>query len=95
MMERQRKNELLGRIRAHYARMGEAEPFGLAAASIETIEDHFEKCQGDAAKRAKADGKKRAQASRISNIARGETKSDRSGPASSRELIFEPKALGS
>ena len=94
MAEQKRKSELLGRIWAHHARMGESEPFGLAAASIQTIQEHYAKCQGDLARRATAEGKQQERAARIESIAK-EVQSAESSNAAARTMQFEPRALGS
>ena len=38
---RRQKDELVGKIQAHYAAKGEDPPFGLPAASIETLRKHY------------------------------------------------------
>ena len=75
--------------------MGESEPFGLAAASIQTIQEHYAKCQGDLARRATTEGKQQERAARIESIAKGSAKRAESSNAAARTMQFEPRALGS
>ena len=66
-LKRQR-DTLLGKIRAHYAARGMSEPFGLAAAPIETLRAYLDRAKKKAssvAPEAKAKDKERALRSRL------------------------------
>ena len=46
MGERRTKDELVGKIEAHYAAKGEDPPFGLPAASVEVLRKHLADAKG-------------------------------------------------
>ena len=92
--EKQRKNELLGKIRAHYERVGECEPFGLAAADIGVIEAHYEKCQGEISGHLVQAEKQRAAASKAARVVKASQPASEEHHGGRRTLDFAPRALG-
>uniref|UniRef100_A0A7S2FRJ2 Uncharacterized protein n=1 Tax=Florenciella parvula TaxID=236787 RepID=A0A7S2FRJ2_9STRA len=60
--ERRQKDELIGKIEAHYSGMGKDPPFGLASSSLDALKKHLDHVKGQAAATAKADSRTAAAA---------------------------------
>ena len=45
LAKRREKDELLGKIEAHYQRIGKEAPFGLAASPVEKLREHLKRLQ--------------------------------------------------
>ncbi|GBG34296.1 Tetratricopeptide repeat protein 16 [Hondaea fermentalgiana] len=52
---KRKKDDLIGKIRAHYASLGGAEPIGMAASSVETLQRHLSKIKAHTAANIMAD----------------------------------------
>jgi len=97
LIEKRRKDDLLGRIRGHYANIGAVEPFGLAAASIPILEKHLEKCKAQV----KSVSQQQAKQNKIETMAKQIVSGPSEGKSEddvteekSRRLNFPPRALG-
>jgi hypothetical protein len=107
---KRKKDQLVGTIQAHYANMGQAEPLGLAAASVETLQRHLDKLKArqEAGRAARLEASEReeksqsvasAVAQKVAKvIAPGGAPQDTAAPArlgsAPQKLAFEPRALG-
>uniref|UniRef100_A0A7S2DYM6 Uncharacterized protein n=1 Tax=Octactis speculum TaxID=3111310 RepID=A0A7S2DYM6_9STRA len=54
LAERRRKDELVGKIQAHYQAAGKDPPIGLSASSIDALKRHLEHVKGEAGRTKKA-----------------------------------------
>lgn len=97
---KRKKDDLLGKIRAHYATLGGAEPIGLAASSVETLQRHLSKIKAHTAA-IQVDRDKKARSLEKEDKLREKMLKNTSGEMGfpgtkpTRTLSFEPKAAGS
>jgi len=104
MRMRRKKDELIGKIHAHYSNMGGAAPVGLGACSVETLQRHLRQVKRhldesraervETQSRVETDDKLRKVVGKLSGLG-GAGPSGLPSAAPARTLSFEPRALGS
>jgi hypothetical protein len=105
MNQKRKRDDMLGVIAAYYGAMGGSAPFGLAAASDETLQKHFAKCQQATLNRRQERSQTADKTDREDAVASVLGLNSKNGNSNSRNanhqhekqarsFSFEPRALG-